>query len=285
MTQSVVRREGLIRRRFVRDYLWPNRPAVVTGALNDWVGLTKWNTAFFQSKLGHEPVCLQGDTFNSTRTIPFAEYLEAVATYEELPASAPHVAFNLESRLQRIAADGGTRSGESIAGQQGVPLDWSPNGRHLLFAQGDEATSGDLFLLTAGAASDVEPWLNDEFYESEAAISPTGDWVAYVSNQTNTHEVYIRPLFDTGAAPVRVSSSGGREPRWAADGSELFFRAEDELFVSQIESEPSQLRAGRPGRLFRNRALAFQPHPTSTTAYNVSPDGRFLMVEDATAMY
>ena len=95
------------------------------------------------------------------------------------------------------------------------------------------------------------------------------------------HEVYIRPLFDTGAAPVRVSSSGGREPRWAADGSELFFRAEDELFVSQIESEPSQLRAGRPGRLFRNRALAFQPHPTSTTAYNVSPDGRFLMVEDA----
>ncbi len=81
MTQSVVRREGLSRRRFVRDYLWPNRPVVVTGALNDWVGLTKWNIAFFQSKLGHEPVCLQGDTFNSTRTIPFAEYLEAVATY------------------------------------------------------------------------------------------------------------------------------------------------------------------------------------------------------------
>ena len=89
MTQSVVRREGLSRRRFVRDYLWRNRPVVVTGALNDWVGLTKWNTAFFQSKLGHEPVCLQGDTGNPIRTIPFAEFLEAVAAYEELPASAP----------------------------------------------------------------------------------------------------------------------------------------------------------------------------------------------------
>ena len=89
MTQSVDRREGLSRWRFVRDYLWPNRPVVVTGALNDWVGLTKWNIAFFQSKLGHEPVRPGGETFKRTRTIPFAEFLEAVATYEELPASAP----------------------------------------------------------------------------------------------------------------------------------------------------------------------------------------------------
>jgi hypothetical protein len=89
MTQSVVRREGMSQWRFVRDYLWTNRPVVVTAALKDWVGLTKWNTAFFQSKLGHEPVCLQGDTFNPTRTISFAEFLETVATYEELPASAP----------------------------------------------------------------------------------------------------------------------------------------------------------------------------------------------------
>ena len=97
MTQSVVRREGLSRWRFVRDYLWVNRPVVVTGALDDWVGCTKWNVAFFQSKLGHEPVCLQGDTFNPTGTIPFAEFLEVLATYEALPASAPQFLEELSS--------------------------------------------------------------------------------------------------------------------------------------------------------------------------------------------
>jgi len=84
---SVDRREGLSRWRFVRDYLWPNRPVVVTSALNDWVGLTKWNIAFFKSKLGHEPVRLQYDNFIPTRTIPFAEFLETFATYEELQAN------------------------------------------------------------------------------------------------------------------------------------------------------------------------------------------------------
>lgn len=87
--QSVVRREGLSRWRFVRDYLWPNRPVIVTGALNDWVGLTKWNIAFFKSKLGHERVRPGGDAFKPTRTMPFAEFLEVLATYDELPAGAP----------------------------------------------------------------------------------------------------------------------------------------------------------------------------------------------------
>ena len=126
----------------------------------------------------------------------------------------------------------------------------------------------------------MSPWLDTEFYESEPAISPGGDWVAYVSNQTDSYEVYVRPLLGT-SAPVRVSANGGREPRWSADGSELFFRTGDQLFVSEVQPEQSQLRVSRPRPLFRHRGLTYQPHPASTTAYDVSPDGRFLTVEDS----
>ena len=154
--------------------------------------------------------------------------------------------------------------------------------QYLLFGRGDETTGSDLFLLTAGGSSEVEPWLVDEFYESEPAISPAGDWVAYVSDQTSSHEVYLRPLLAAGVAPIRVSTDGGREPRWSADGAELFFRTDDQLFVSAVEAGASQINVSPPTPLFRNRALTYQPHPTSTRAYDVAPDGRFLMVEDDT---
>ena len=205
------------------------------------------------------------------------------------PALAPiwepdgsHVVFALESQLRRIPADWGTRESEPVAGLAGYPHQWSPDGRHLLFGRGDETTGSDLFLLTAGGSSEVEPWLVDEFYESEPAISPAGDWVAYVSDQTSSHEVYLRPLLAAGVAPIRVSTDGGREPRWSADGAELFFRTDDQLFVSAVEAGASQINVSPPTPLFRNRALTYQPHPTSTRAYDVAPDGRFLMVEDDT---
>src|SRR5262249_53443458 len=53
-----------------------------------------------------------------------------------------------------------------------------------------------------------------------AKLSPDGRWVAYDSDHSGRLEVYVAP-FEAGPAKLtlQVSSDGGREPRWSADGT------------------------------------------------------------------
>ena len=63
----------------------------------------------------------------------------------------------------------------------------------------------------------VRPFVATSFYEHEGVFSPDGRWVAYVSDETGSDEVYMRS-FPDGAQVQRVSSSGGNHPRWRGDG-------------------------------------------------------------------
>jgi hypothetical protein len=267
-------------------FVWVERNGVETSPATDVLPATPWD---FRLSPSGDRLATSVGLFSEAR-IWIYDLVQPRPPYQltfDGRASAPiwepdgsRVVFNVGPELRRIPADGGTRESEPIAGLEGYPHQWSPDGRHLLFGRGDDTTGINLFLLTRGASTEVTPWLVDEFYESEPAISPTGNWVAYVSDQTSSHEVYLRPLLETGVAPIRVSADGGREPRWSPDGSELFFRSDDQLFVTAVDANPSQVSVGPPTPLFRNWALTYQPHPTSIRAYDVASDGRFLMVED-----
>jgi hypothetical protein len=66
------------------------------------------------------------------------------------------------------------------------------------------------------------PFAKTPFEEGYAALSPDGRNIAYVSTESGTEEVYVQS-FPSGGHKRRVSTSGGREPRWRSDGKELFF--------------------------------------------------------------
>ena len=71
------------------------------------------------------------------------------------------------------------------------------------------------------------PLFSTSFLLWDGQISPDGRVVAYMSDETDgRHEVYIQP-FPSGTK-ARVSTSGGRWPKWRPDGKELFF-IDDEL--------------------------------------------------------
>ena len=57
---------------------------------------------------------------------------------------------------------------------------------------------------------------------THSQVSPDGKWLAYASGQTGRGEVYVTP-FPTGDGKWLVSSNGGSQPRWRADGRELFY--------------------------------------------------------------
>ena len=67
------------------------------------------------------------------------------------------------------------------------------------------------------------PFLKTEFQESDASFSPDGRWVAYVSTESGSFDVYVRP-FNGPEGTVRVSTdAGGIGPVWSRTKRELLF--------------------------------------------------------------
>jgi hypothetical protein len=62
------------------------------------------------------------------------------------------------------------------------PWDWSPDGRWLLYSIADPKTKEDLWVLPMQGERKPEPFLATDYTETEAAFSPDGRFVAYVSD-------------------------------------------------------------------------------------------------------
>jgi serine/threonine-protein kinase len=151
------------------------------------------------------------------------------------------------------------------------PRAWTPDGEAVLF----ETTPGtDIHILRNG--SEVETIVATRFDERHASLSPDGRHLAYVSDATGRDEVYARSIVDPVASVV-VSIDGGFEPRWSADGGELFFRSNQGLMSATVRLEP-ELVFDRPRLLF---ADSFHRQP-EVHNYDVFPSGdKFLMLDPA----
>ena len=55
-------------------------------------------------------------------------------------------------------------------------------------------------------------------------VSPDGRWLAYESDESGQLEVYVRPFPRFDAGRWQVSTGGGKQPVWAHNGRELFYR-------------------------------------------------------------
>ena len=116
------------------------------------------------------------------------------------------------------------------------------------------------------------------FEERDAQFSPDGKWIAYQSNESGQHEVYVQPFRGRGER-VRISANGGVQARWRADGQELFYLTLTGQLMAvpiAVRSEGGALRPGAAVPLFRARVGAVQG--ISLHNYIVAPDGqRFLL--------
>ena len=167
-----------------------------------------------------------------------------------------------------------------------MPLDWSKDGRFLLYSQGDPKTGGDLWALPM-TGNDRKPVVvaNTAFEERQGQFSPDGRWVAYQTNESGSSFEIVVQAFPEPSGKWQVSTGGGTQPRWRADGKELYFIAPDrKLMAVPVAVLGSAFEAGKPVALFATRILGgggqFKPQ------YAVSRDGRFLInqvVEESTA--
>ena len=152
------------------------------------------------------------------------------------------------------------------------PKSWSPDGQTLAFMQTDPATLQNIRLFTLDGAA-PRSWLETAAAELEPAISPNGQWIAYISIDSGVAEVYVRPV--SGDWVRQVSTDGGVEPAWSRDGRELFYRNRDQLHAVSVPPGDT-FDHQTPTTLFER---AYYRTITAHASYDLAPDGRFLMVK------
>jgi hypothetical protein len=109
--------------------------------------------------------------------------------------------------------------------------------------------------------------------ENNARSSPSGKYLAYVSNESGQNEVYL-PSFPSGTGRWQVSRGGGSDPTWRADGGEIYFLGADNRLNVVDTDLRVEVLLGQPKPIFFSRLGGFNGE---RTRYMPSPDGqRFL---------
>jgi serine/threonine-protein kinase len=141
----------------------------------------------------------------------------------------------------------------------------------------------DIWLLDLHGKPAARPFLQTPFNETTPALSPEGRWIAYDSdsNAAAGVEVYVRPV--SGEGQWQISADGGDRPRWSRDGRTIVYRrlrregeaaGADRMMAVTVATEPS-FAAGAPRVVAEG---SFSPGGTSTANYDVSADGRRLLL-------
>jgi len=145
----------------------------------------------------------------------------------------------------------------------------------MLFSEQDPETGQDIKLLTLDGKGEPRVVLRTPFSEDYPEASRDGQWMAYVSDETGRGEVYVRA--SSGAYQQwQISSGGGSQPRWRADGKELFYLAPDGNVMSVAIDVSPVFRPGTPKALFK---LPRIPDRDTPVFEDVTPDGQRVLLD------
>ncbi len=171
---------------------------------------------------------------------------------------------------QKAAA--GTGKEELLYETAGVtlPTDWA-RGPFILFFNTDPKALDDLWVLPLSGDRKPFPFLRTEFSESHGRLSPDGRWLAYQSNESGSHRIYVQ-TFPGREGKWQVSAESGTRPVWRRDGKELFYIAGDGKTMAVDVRSGDKFEHGVPKALFEARI-------PPTGLFDVTSDGkRFLML-------
>jgi eukaryotic-like serine/threonine-protein kinase len=188
-----------------------------------------------------------------------------------------------KATLQSKASSGAGNSTEllDVAEANLVPTFWSP--QWILFARGDRGVgTRDIWYMPAGGGTPTR-YLETKFTETMGQLSPDGKWLAYMSDEGDRPDIYIRPFPDANAGRWQVTSdvAPSTQPRWRSDGNALFYANPRRGYMMvPLKFIEHSVEAGT--------AIVFAPPDASAVgaqagAYAVSHDGKRLLISRAPA--
>jgi Tol biopolymer transport system component len=136
-----------------------------------------------------------------------------------------------------------------VAGDGG-PTSWSSDGRYVLYQVLSSDSGFDIWLLPmTGSDHTPKPLVRTPFQEGRAQFSPDGHWIAYQSDESGRPEIYVSS-FEGPPGKWQVSTAGGTDPAWSADGKELFYLESDRMMTVPVQLGAT-FTPGTPHPLFR----------------------------------
>ncbi|MFC1633778.1 protein kinase [Planctomycetota bacterium] len=168
----------------------------------------------------------------------------------------------------------------SLGRPAGIPVAGSPDNNEVLLVMSDltyPKRDQDIYVVSLDGESEnqqARPFIQRNHNQRLGLWSPDGRWVAYTSDESGRWEVYVEPYPGPGPK-MMVSTEGGFQPVWSRDGKELSYRHGDKMIVASVETKP-EFKVTRVEQLFEGQYLFRVDH----TDYDVTPDGRFLMIRE-----
>jgi len=156
-----------------------------------------------------------------------------------------------------------------------IPFDWSADGRLLMCVTYDAATKFDIGAIRLGGTDrTLMPIVTTRFNDAMPRLSPDQRWLAFTSDETGRHELYVQ-RFPRATTKWQVSTTGGGFPAWRADGRELFFVSADQrLMAVSFDADRPNVRRGTPHPLFTLPLRIATPN----SPYTATPDGQRFIV-------
>jgi Tol biopolymer transport system component len=154
-----------------------------------------------------------------------------------------------------------------------TPSSWTPDGKELTFTR-----AGNIYAVSASEPHTVRPLLDTAADERFPEVSSDGKWLAYTSNESGRYELYVQP-YDGSGRRVTLTSSGAQEPAWSKNSAEIFYIDSGRMMSVRYKISGAEFAPEKPAVLFDLIPLVQGGGATVRTVYDVSPDGRFLMIQ------
>ena len=113
--------------------------------------------------------------------------------------------------------------------------------------------------------------------DRDPALSPDGNWLAYVSRRSGVDEVFVRPYPGPGAERP-VSTAGGYSPAWNPNGDELVYLGTGfgwPLLSVEVRTEPDFGIEPQRKIFLTHRYWSAEFGPS----FDFRPDGQLIMLQ------
>jgi serine/threonine-protein kinase len=157
-----------------------------------------------------------------------------------------------------------------------VPYSFTPDGRRLAYFEQFPETDCDIFTVALDLTDPDHPktgaptpFLRTPANEQQPMFSPDGRWIAYISHESGTFEVYVRAFPGPGGS-WKVSKGAGALPIWSRRERKLFYQTPDGRIMAVAYSVSGASFKSEPPRQWSPKQVLTRGY----TDLDLSPDGK-----------
>lgn len=182
-----------------------------------------------------------------------------------------------ESGIFLKASDGSSKEEEIYRQRNRLFIDdWSKDGKYIICESLTTNNQTDIIILPLnGDNKKPIDFLATKDDEYNARCSPDGKWIAYISNESGSYQLYIRPFINNNiSGKWQVSSDGGEEPIWSPDGKTLYYRPHGSTLAAISVSDSPTITFGLPRVISNNFPDLYT---SSWLSYDITSDGKYFL--------